>query len=184
MHTPVIIEDFIPSDDCDYLINTYKDKLERSYIVNNATGKLEYESTRTSSSYYIPNSDSVVKSIKKKVSEFLSIPEENIEGLQLLRYLKGERFLYHHDYFKTPGITNQRVHTVLLYLNTLEESEGGATSFYHHKMKVYPKKGRAVWFRNMDENGNLLDTSLHAGEEILTGSEKYAINVWTRQHKF
>ncbi len=51
MYEPVIIEDFISEGDCDYLINTYKDKLQRSYIVNSVTGKNEYESTRTSSSY-------------------------------------------------------------------------------------------------------------------------------------
>jgi hypothetical protein len=33
----------------------------------------------------------------------------------------------------------------------------------------------------MDESNNLIETSLHSGEEILSSAVKYAINIWTRQ---
>jgi prolyl 4-hydroxylase len=72
-----------------------------------------------------------------------------------------------------------------VYLNTLDIADGGATSFFHYKKKVTPKKGQAVWFKNMNDDGTLNTLSLHSGEEILTdGVIKYALNIWTRQTKF
>ncbi len=155
----------------------YKDKLHKSLVVSE-NGSVP-NSARTSSSYYLPDTDKTIKNIKEKVAKYLEIPIANIEQLQLLRYLKGEKYLFHYDYI--PNATNQRVHTILLYLNDLKEEDGGTTDFFHYKMKVYPKTGRAVHFRNMI--GDKLNTeSLHAGEEIKTDVVKYAINIWTRQY--
>lgn len=184
LNTPVTITQFINSNDSQYLINTYKDKLQHSYIVNNITNAREIHPSRTSSSFYLPDHDTIVQSIKLKTAQYLNIPITHIESLQLLRYQKGERYLYHHDYFKGHNITNQRVHTVIVYLNTLDASDGGATSFFYHTLKVQPVEGNAVWFRNSDDYGNTIDTSLHSGEEIRTDAIKYAINIWTRQHPY
>lgn len=181
LNVPVTIPQFINHNECQYLIDTYKDKLHHSYTRNSTTGMAEIHPSRTSSSFYLPGHDSVVKSIKQKTADYLNIPITHIEPLQLLRYAKGERYLYHHDYLRGDSGINQRVHTVLVYLNTLEDSDGGATSFFHHSLKIQPVEGNAVWFRNADDDGNTIDTSLHSGEEIRTDVIKYAINIWTRQ---
>ena len=182
MNVPVIIDNFVTKDVCDHLINTYNDKLNQSRIVNSTTGSSEIHPARTSSTFFLPDKDAIVRSIKHKVSDFLNVPYNHIEGLQLLRYQKGERYTYHHDYFKGENIKNQRVHTIIVYLNDLDISDGGATSFFHHSLKVQPKQGTAVHFRNMDDSNVLIEKSLHAGEEILTSAVKYAINIWTRQY--
>lgn len=181
MNIPVIIDNFITPNDCDHLIHTYKDNLQRSSVINDSTGLSEIRPDRTSSTFFLPDKDSVVQSIKQKVSEYLNVPYTHIEGLQFLRYQKGEKYIYHHDYFKDKNTKNQRVHTLIVYLNDLNVSDGGATSFFHHSLKVQPKQGAAVHFRNMDESNVLIETSLHSGEEILTSAIKYAINIWTRQ---
>lgn len=184
LNIPVGIQQFINSNDCQYLIDTYNAKLQRSYTINPTTNALEIHPSRTSSSFYLPDHDTIVQSIKLKTAQYLNIPITHIEPLQLLRYEKGERYLYHHDYIRGHNITNQRVHTVLVYLNTLDASDGGATSFLHHSLKIQPVQGNAVWFRNSDDYGNTIDTSLHSGEEIRTDAIKYAINIWTRQHPY
>lgn len=182
MNVPVIIDNFISKDVCEYLIETYKDNLQKSRTVNHTNGLSEIHASRTSSTFFLPDKDPIVSSIKQKVTEYLNVPYNHIEGLQLLRYQKGEKYSYHHDYFKGENIKNQRVHTIIVYLNDLDISDGGATSFFHHSLKVQPKQGNAVHFRNMDDSNNLIDTSLHSGEEILTTAIKYAINIWTRQY--
>ena len=184
LNTPVTIPEFITHNDCQYLIDTYKNQLQHSYTVNSTTNTLEIHPSRTSSSFYFPGHDSVVNTIKQKTADYLNIPITYIEPLQLLRYVKGERYLYHHDYLRGDNITNQRVHTVLVYLNTLDASDGGATSFFHHSLKIQPVEGNAVWFRNADDSGNTIDTSLHSGEEMRTDAVKYAINIWTRQRPY
>jgi prolyl 4-hydroxylase len=130
----------------------------------------------------MPDSDENVNNLKKKVAEYLKISIKQIEPLQLLRYKYGEKYSYHNDYLSGENIPNQRVHTVLVYLNDLKKEDGGATSFFHHKLKIEPKKGTAVWFRNMTDYGKLETKSLHAGEPILKeNTVKYAINIWTRK---
>jgi prolyl 4-hydroxylase len=176
-----ILDDFLSEEDCNYLISTYKDKVFRSRVV----GEKPEHSSRTSSSFYIPNTDEVSQKIKIKVANLLQIPAENIETLQFLRYQKGEKYAYHYDLLSGDNIQNQRVFTVLLYLNTLTPQDGGATSFFHYKKKVVPVKGTGVLFRNLNEDGTENKDSLHAGEEILSDDViKYAINIWTRQKRF
>jgi hypothetical protein len=187
MEPPVkILENFLASEDCKYLIETYDSKVFSSRVViNTADGKSmpDTHSSRTSSTFFIPNDDKVIVELRKKVSDFLSVDSKNIEGIQFLRYRKGERYLWHHDFLKGENITNQRTDTIIVYLNDLEETDGGATGFFHYKMKVCPKEGRGAWFKNCDANGQLIKESLHAGEEILTDITKYALNIWIRQYK-
>jgi prolyl 4-hydroxylase len=176
----MILDNFLATDECDYLISTYDSKVFKSKVVGN-----EVHPSRTSSSFHIPNTDEVSKKIKTKAAELLKIPVENIETLQFLRYLKGEKYLYHYDLLPGDNVVNQRVYTIILYLNTLTPQDGGATSFFHYKRKIIPIKGMAVLFRNLNEDGTRNTSSLHSGEEILTdGTIKYAINLWTRQNKF
>lgn len=185
MNYPIkILENFLSSEDCKYLIQTYKDKTNRSKVlinINDDKTMSDIHKARTSSTYFIPKTDKVITELRKKVSNMLEVDSNNIEGIQFLKYVKGERYLYHHDFLKCVNITNQRVNTIILYLNDLEEEDGGATSFYYHKMKVIPKEGKAVWFKNCDDDGKLINESLHAGEEILTDKVKYALNIWVRQ---
>ena len=186
MEPPVrILENFLSSENCKYLIETYDDKVFKSRVViNTSDGKSnpDTHSSRTSSTFFIPNSDKVIVELRKKVSEMLNVDVRNIEGIQFLRYMKGEKYLWHHDFLKGDTITNQRADTIIVYLNDLEEIDGGATAFHHYKVKVCPKEGRAVWFKNCNTDGKLINESLHAGEEILTNITKYALNIWIRQN--
>lgn len=182
MSDPVkIIDNFLSRDKCQTLIDSYSAKVVRSTVIDNNTHHTVPDTSRTSSTYYIPDSDPISIELKEKVCNFLSINKSQIEGIQFLRYQYGERYLYHHDYL--PGNpSKQRVHTIILYLNDLADGDGGETSFFYYKMKVKPRAGMAVWFRNMTENGTLIHESLHSGETILKeGIVKYALNIWTRQ---
>ncbi len=177
----VVIDDFLSPEECQKLIDTYSGKVDRSLVVGNAV-----HANRTSSTYYMPRNDAIVKKILQKSAQLLNMPERNIEGLQFLRYLHGEEYKYHHDYFWGEGVpTNQRVYTVLLYLNTLQPEDGGATSFFHYKKKVSPKVGRVAIFKNMKDDGTGNERAMHAGEPILTeGTVKYAVNIWVRQNSW
>jgi prolyl 4-hydroxylase len=181
MDPPVkIIENFLSPEDCTYLIKTYNEKVFKSRVVlvHDGKGTSGTDSSRTSSTFFIPNSDPIIRNIRTKVSTLLDVDVRNIEGIQFLRYLKGERYLWHHDYLKAADITNQRTDTFIVYLNDLEEADGGATAFFHYKMKVCPKEGTAAWFKNCNADGTLIRESLHAGVEIITDKIKYALNVW------
>jgi prolyl 4-hydroxylase len=172
------MEEFLDSEKCKYLINTYKDQCKRSTVVD-AVGKDVVDPARTSSTYFMPNEDPVIVELRRKAASMAGVPESHVEGLQLVRYAKGEQYKFHFDYFDAIR-HNQREHTFLVYLNDFNLDEGGSTIFKNYGIKVYPKEGRCVWFRNMID-GKLNPKSLHSGEEVLSDKIKYAVNIWIRE---
>jgi prolyl 4-hydroxylase len=173
-----IMEGFLEPAKCQYLIDTYKDKCKRSTVVD-AAGKDVVDAARTSSTFFMPNDDPVIVEVRRKAAAMAGVPESHVEGLQLVRYAKGEQYKFHYDYFDAIR-DNQREHTFLVYLNDLELEDGGSTIFKSYGIKVYPKTGRCIWFRDMID-GKLNEKSLHSGEQLLSDKVKYAVNVWIRQ---
>lgn len=89
------------------------------------------------------------------------------EPLQALRYLPGERYLYHQDcHFDGQAVASQRILSIVLYLNS--DFEGGETEFAGFRVK--PGPGEAVVFPS-----NWCFP--HAGCEVSAGT-KYAIVTW------
>ncbi len=174
-----IMEDFLSPEKCQYLIDTYKDNCKRSTVVDNK-GKDVVDGGRTSTTYFLPENDPVVKELRTRAARMSGEPESHVEGLQLVRYAKGEQYRFHYDYYDAIA-HNQRKHTFLVYLNDLDLNEGGATIFKEYKIRVSPHTGRCVWFRNTHDDGSLNTKSLHSGEEVKSDKVKYAINIWIRQ---
>lgn len=175
-----ILEGFLEASKCQYLIDTYKDRVKRSTVVS-PSGDVE-DSARTSHTFFLPDDDSVIMEMREKTARLAGVPADHVEGLQLVRYSKGEQYKFHYDYFDAIN-ENQREHTFLVYLNDLAMEDGGATIFKGYNVKVYPRQGRAIWFRDLTEDGKLNEKSLHAGEEVQTDTIKYAVNIWIRQKK-
>ncbi len=169
---------FLDGDKCQYIIDTYNAKCKRSTVVN-AAGHDVVDPARTSSTFFMPNDDPVIAHIRQRCAAMAGVPESHVEGLQLVRYAKGEQYKFHFDHFDAIR-HNQREHTFLVYLNDFNIDEGGATIFKTYGIKVYPRQGRCIWFRNMID-GKVNEKSLHAGEEVLSDRIKYAVNVWIRE---
>ena len=173
-----IMEGFLEPEKCQYLIDTYKDRCKRSTVVD-ANGKDVVDAARTSSTFFMPNDDPIIVELRRKAAAMAGVPESHVEGLQLVRYAKGEQYKFHYDYFDAIR-DNQREHTFLVYLNDFDIHEGGSTIFKNYAIKVYPRKGRCIWFRDMID-GKLNEKSLHSGEEVQCDKIKYAVNIWIRQ---
>jgi prolyl 4-hydroxylase len=103
------------------------------------------------------------------------------ESIQVVRYTLGQKYDPHYDWSVT-GAPESRFITLLLYLNTLPDRlSGGETAFPKadggHGIKVYPKKGTAVLFYSLLEDGNGDDLSLHQAMPVKKG-EKWLANFW------
>ena len=88
-------------------------------------------------------------------------------------------------YEKFTSERGNRLRTVLVYLNDVEE--GGGTGFdslseYDGEVIVEPKIGKMVVFTNVNDDGSLNKNSRHAGLPILKG-EKWAFNLWLRERE-
>lgn len=185
-------------EECDYLVNLARPYMEKSQVVDSATGKfISGGNVRTSSGHFLTRGqDEVVQRIEERIAYFTNIPASNGEPLHVLHYGYTEKYDAHYDYFHdTVNTVNggQRQATMLMYLS--EVDEGGETVFplstdkpvgpsysecARQGLHVKPKKGDALLFYSMKPDGTQDMTSLHGGCPVIKG-DKWSATKWMRQ---
>jgi prolyl 4-hydroxylase len=177
---------FLSSEECDFLINLGKDKLERSKVVGSK--KDEIIPDRSSSGYWIPYDQS--KFVDERIAAITHIPIEHGEQLHLLHYEKTQQYKPHFDWFprnlneaqeEQIRVHGQRIATVIIFLCDVEE--GGETWFPRPNIKITPKKGDAVLFYDLNVDGTEDNEALHGGMPVSKG-EKWIVTKWLRQRKW
>ena len=144
---------------------------------------------RTSYSGNFDPGNSLVQAISRRMDDALGLPGKLGETIQGQRYLPGQQFKPHHDYFypsedywkmerKNGG---QRSWTAMLFLNKVEE--GGATNFTNVGINIEPKPGVLLVWNNALPDGVPNEDTLHAGTPVDQGV-KYVITRWYRTRKW
>ena len=143
------------------------------------------EGFRTSYSGNFDVGDPFVKGIERRIDDLLGLSGKLGERMQGQRYLPGQQFKPHHDFFhpgepywqkeKTRG--GQRSWTAMMFLNEVEA--GGATNFTNVGIDIEPKPGVLLAWNNALPDGSLNHDTLHAGTPVERG-EKYVITRWYR----
>lgn len=184
----LVFDNFLSDDECAQVIKISENKLQRSTTMGDL-GTNSYDipqssEVRTSTGTFLrKNEDNILPIIDKRIEKLFNWNTEKYgEDLQILKYKPGQEYKPHHDYFEKSFIekerkkTNwgQRVGTVLLYLNHVEE--GGQTIFPETGINVHPKKGTALFFSYQDDDSSL---SLHGGSPVITGV-KWVATKWLR----
>mmetsp|Transcript_1809 Transcript_1809/g.3412 ORF Transcript_1809/g.3412 Transcript_1809/m.3412 type:complete len:501 (+) Transcript_1809:53-1555(+) len=181
------ISDFLNDFEADHIISLARDKIAVSMVGDAATG---YTSdTRTSRNSWISRTkNKVIDSLYRRAADVLNVDEgilannRNAEEIQVVHYENNQRYEAHHDWGASMNHPNSRIYTLLMYLTDQEvPSNGGETSFPKGGtgagFKVKPKKGDAVLFYNLLEDGNGDDLALHAALPVTSG-EKWLANFW------
>lgn len=160
-----------------------------STVVDEASGAAIPHPERTSAGVMFQRAETpLVARIEQRLANLTQWPRENGEGLQILRYRKGQEYRPHFDSF--PGGAGggrhtarggQRVNTVLVYLKS--PLRGGGTCFPEAGLTLCPPPGSAILFRNVDAAGARAPTSLHAGLPVVEG-EKVVLTYWQRADAF
>ncbi|KAJ4962034.1 hypothetical protein NE237_021944 [Protea cynaroides] len=196
-------EGFLSEEECDHLINLAKDKLEKSMVADNDSGKSIMSEVRTSSGMFLNKAqDEIVKTIEGKIAAWTFLPEENGEAMQVLHYEHGEKYEPHFDYFHDKAnqeLGGHRVATVLMYLSNVEK--GGETVFPNTESKIVqpkddswsdcakdgyavkPKKGDALLFFNLHPDATTDPSSLHGSCPVIEG-EKWSATKWIHVRSF
>jgi prolyl 4-hydroxylase len=117
----------------------------------------------------------VVRAINRRIAEITGTVIEQGEPLSVLHYSPGQQYHPHLD--ALPGVTNQRVRTVLIYLN--QGYGGGATVFSANNLHVQGQAGDAVVFDNCWPDGRIKLDSRHAGLPVTQGT-KWLATRWIR----
>ena len=144
---------------------------------------------RTSYSGDLDPSDSFVKSISRRIDDLLGIAPKCGEAIQGQRYLPGQQFKPHNDWFYTSEKYwelerkrgGQRCWTAMAFLNEVEE--GGETHFTEVGIKIEPKPGVLLVWNNALPDGTPNEGTMHAGTPVVKGA-KYIITKWYRTRKW
>ncbi len=186
----VLFGGLLSAQECDQLVGAPRKKLQRSTVVNAATGNYDVHPDRTSSGTHFERGENeLIVRIERRISELINFPVENGEPLQILHYLPGAEYKPHYDYFdpaqpgndKVLAMGGQRIATLIMYLNDV--AAGGATVFPSVGLDVLPRKGCAVYFAYTTEGGETDARSLHGGSPVLAG-EKWIATKWLRQREY
>jgi prolyl 4-hydroxylase len=131
-----------------------------------------------------PNEPFIIK-LQRRIDDLLGIDPKFGETIQGQRYLPGQQFKPHTDWFpvntayweQERGRGGQRAFTAMAFLNPVEE--GGTTEFPTLGMSIEPQPGALLIWNNADEDGVPNPWTLHAGRPVVRGV-KYIITKWYR----
>jgi prolyl 4-hydroxylase len=193
--TPKIrtMDGVVPERVCDDIIAWGRDKLIPGKVVNSIDGKsIADSSMRTASVAKFDEQMPHYEKIADGINALTGINKNRFEKLTLTHYTEGQFFKTHQDYFieldYNENYTNEtnircqeggnRVSTIILYLNTVDE--GGETHFPWLDIAVKPLKGRLCQFDyDYDEWESNVRTQ-HAAVPVISG-EKWIITIWVRE---
>jgi len=144
---------------------------------------------RTSYSGDLDAGDSFVMGISRRIDDLLGINPICGEAIQGQRYLPGQQFKPHNDWFYTNEKYwqlerkrgGQRSWTAMAFLNEVEE--GGETHFTKVGVKIEPKPGVLLVWNNALPDGTPNEGTMHAGTPVVKGA-KFVITKWYRTRKW
>ena len=183
------IEDFLSASECEAIISAAPPLLKPSKTSDTVSD------IRTSATGFLPRDAPLVVAIFERVENLLSDASGGgastgfaaFEDLQVARYEPSQRYEGHFDgadphdadaetFFAGGG---QRVATVLIYLNSLSPSQGGATAFTLEGVTLQPKRGQAVVFFPGFVDGTLDKRLWHEARPATC--TKWVAQLWVRQ---
>ncbi|SFJ74173.1 prolyl 4-hydroxylase [Paenibacillus sp. UNC496MF] len=174
----LILEHVLSHAECDALIGLARDRMRRA-----RTGRSRALSdVRTGSGAFLEeNENEWVRAIELRLAGLMGVPAAHAEPLQILHYRPGEEYRPHLDYFMAEQVANNRISTLVMYLNDVEE--GGETVFPSLRLAVTPKKGNAVYFEYFYGDPRLNELTLHGGSPVAAG-EKWIATQWMRRQRY
>nr|CAD2168885.1 unnamed protein product [Meloidogyne enterolobii] len=181
----VIFRNIVYDEEIEIMQNISLPKLQRSMLINFATGRSSASRYRISKSSWINiKTHPIVKEIAKRLKLMTNLNMKFAEPLQVANYGIGGYCTPHFDFLKgnddsnLPMETGNRIATVLFYLSTPEK--GGYTVFTDIKTVAKPTKNDALFWYNMLRSVDRDQRTRHAACPVLLG-DKWATNCFIHE---
>lgn len=167
-------DNFLSNEMCDKIMNNASSTLEESPLIR------KIYNFRTSKTSYNVDPD-----VDKLIEKYFNCEDVASEKTQVQMYSVGDEFKEHFDWFHEIdkhfiGHSGQRTWTIMVYLNDVDS--GGETNFPKLGLNITPKKGKAVVWNNLHEDGSGNYQVIHSGKPVIKG-EKWIITKWIRSNK-
>eukprot|EP00578_Thalassiosira_sp_NH16_P012376 CAMPEP_0181123802 /NCGR_PEP_ID=MMETSP1071-20121207/26114_1 /TAXON_ID=35127 /ORGANISM="Thalassiosira sp., Strain NH16" /LENGTH=414 /DNA_ID=CAMNT_0023209009 /DNA_START=89 /DNA_END=1333 /DNA_ORIENTATION=+ len=203
------IDNFLTEEECE----SYKSMVEpndneppKAFQITSPTFSSLSISRRTSTTWFCKYDG--VTTLLSKGQQLLSVGLSQMEEPQIVRYRTGEEFSWHYDEIPSTQLSNggQRLATLLVYLNDMEEGSGGGTVFRDlspptvssrngkrkrskgpansntNQLTVRPKMGTALLFFPSYKDGTPDVRTLHKGEVAL--DTKMIAQLWIHEREY
>jgi prolyl 4-hydroxylase len=183
----IVIDDFLSDAECDALVLCGTNAgLTQTADVSTRGRQSSYHRSRRASIALCETEDGIISDLYSRIEELVQVPHANTEPIQIVKYNPGQFHKLHHDYDDYPGRRSNRVLTVLLYLNTVQQ--GGGTYFPEvENTTIGARKGRAViWSNAYDSSSSLWQKDkrlIHEDLPVVKGL-KYVANFWIHPRQF
>jgi prolyl 4-hydroxylase len=176
-----VYRSLLTAEECAYLVVAGGPSLQPSVVVDPQSGRLIPHPIRTSDNtqFGVYAEDLVVNAINRRIAAVSGTAAEQGEPLQLLRYRPGGEYRAHMD--ALPGEPNQRILTVIVYLN--DGYQGGETTFVRRNLSFRGRPGDAILFANVTSDGRPDPEAQHAGLPVTKGTKLIATR-WIRGARF
>jgi prolyl 4-hydroxylase len=181
----VVLDDFLSVEECEAMCATVAGQFAPSRLGGGAMTPEDTAKVRNSFTAAVPfAANATVARVETRIEALTGWPNQRGEPLQIQKYLPGEQYLPHCDFFRPQdedfefnmSLGGQRLATLIIYLRTPEA--GGATYFANQGLRVAPRQGSALFF---DYPEPILNAGVvHGGERVITG-EKWIVTKWFRQ---
>ncbi len=179
-----LFQDFLSPDECKGLIDLIDASAVPSTLYEGGPA-----SFRTSYTCHMDSGNALVSRVEARMSEVLGIHNSHAETMQGQRYLVGQEFKPHHDFFHLDQAYwnverlagGQRTWTAMIFLN--EPEAGGNTEFPELGFGMRPQAGKMLMWNNVDRDGTLNHKTLHTGTPVIAGT-KHIITKWYRQNSW
>ena len=175
------LDNFLNSEECNQVTELIKKKLRPSTVAADGQVDATYSTSRTCDLGEL--TDPLIADIDRRICALLGIHPSYSEITQGQYYEPGEEFKVHTDFFEGPAFEEharergQRTFTFMVYLNDVES--GGETEFMRLKQTIKPKKGMAIIWNSLNEDGSNNHNTLHQAHPIRSGF-KSIITKWFR----
>ncbi len=176
-----VIDNFCSADEAAAVIEAARDRLERSGVLidgkfHEHEGRISYTAELYSRSYRHEG----LFPLMQRAAALAGVPYTHIDAVYVTRYPEGGLYNEHLDFGDEYQV--DRLYTVLLYLNTVPEEQGGATVFPRLNVAVQPRVGRAVTWTNKNPDGSGHYENSHTASPVTNGGEKWVIQFWLRNY--
>uniref|UniRef100_A0A1I8Q812 procollagen-proline 4-dioxygenase n=1 Tax=Stomoxys calcitrans TaxID=35570 RepID=A0A1I8Q812_STOCA len=180
----VLYHDVMSDQEIQDLKTLAKPNLKRATVYSESAAKSQVVERRTSKfSWFQDNTSNTTLRINQRIRDMTGFDIEGSEMLQVMNYGLGGHYDTHYDFFNVSDnaevvrLQGDRISTVLFYMTDVEQ--GGATVFPNIHTAVFPQKGSAVVWHNLNNELKGDWKTLHAACPVIVGS-KWVCNKWIR----
>ena len=167
------IPNFATPEECDQIIEEAHRKGFQVSEVDDP--KNAVTQSRTSTTAFLTSDEApVTQKVGLRAKEIVG-PYE-LEGLQVQKYEKNQKYNPHYDTFDGKDGKDQRNYTAMLYLNDI--NEGGNTLFTKLNLRLVPKRGSLILWNNLLKDNCRDENTMHMGESVEGDVVKYITTFW------